>query len=491
MPICDPLYLALLLPIVLICYALPAGHWRAAFLLIVSYAYYLTFPLAFFPILVAVTLVAYVGGLLIERCRETRFFASVVTAVLLACFAPMIFYKYLIPLWSAVSDQGDGTDWGATTAAQVLFPVGLSFYTFAAAGYLADIALGLTAAERRPLTLALFCGFFPIVTQGPIPRTAGTLGQLHFKRGFDAERGMRGISEILIGAVMKVWIADSLAGPSEMVYADLANCPPLEHLVATIYFAFQIYADWAGYSLIAIGSARLLGIDIPENFRQPYLSTNMQEFWRSWNISLMNWLRDYVFTPLCLLLRRWPPRLATSVAVFITMILLGVWHAVGWGYVLYGVANGLLVVGSQWTLASRDRFWRSVGCPALLVTLFRIPATFLLVVFTDIIVRAQSLDDVLYIYSGVFSPALISNFANVFSADPDLSKSVFHHIHFNMDVLLIAALIVGDIFARTKTVPVFRFPVPARAAVYSACAIAVLYYAASPHIARPFVYFRF
>lgn len=485
MPISAPLYLAVLPVVVLVSYRMPAGRWRAVFLLLVSYGYYLTFPPAFFPLLVAITGTAYLGGLLIERCNGTRLFRWVVLAVLLACFAPMVFYKYLVPLLSAAF-EGQGAD---PALARWVLPVGLSFYTFAAVGYLADVSLGVIAAERRPLAVALFCGFFPIVTMGPIPRTS-MLRQLQFTRPFTAERGMRALSEILIGALLKLGIADALAGPTNAVYADLASCSPLEHLAATAFEAFQVYADWAGYSLIAIGSARLLGVDIPDNFRQPYLSTNMGEFWRSWNISLLNWLRDYVFTPLRLMLRN-RPKLATPFAIMVTFVLLGIWHAAGWGYLLYGAVNGLLVAGSQLTLPRRDRFWKELHFPPLLLRLWRIPATFLIVLLTIPLVRARTLEDALFVYRGLFSPKLVADIVNLFGSSPNAGVGTFHYIHLNGDVLLIAVLIAGDIVARMKTVPSFRFPIAVRLALYAVCLLAVVHQAISPEAPSPFVYFQY
>ncbi|HXZ00674.1 MAG TPA: MBOAT family O-acyltransferase [Stellaceae bacterium] len=482
MPICDPLYLALLIPVVLVFYFLPAGPWRPVFILLVSYVYYLSFPAVFFPALLFVSAVAYAGGLLIARSRETRFFPSVVTTVLLVCFAPLIFYKYISSLLLTSPDLA-GADHGW------VLPVGLSFYTFAAAGYLADVALNVTREQRQPLNVALFCGFFPIVTMGPVPRRA-MFEQLQFRRGFTADRGWRAFTEILVGAVVKLVFADHLAAPADAVYADLASSPPLEQLVGSIFGVYYVYADWLGYSLLAIGSARLLGVDIPDNFRQPFLSTTIPEFWRSWNISLLNWFRDYIFTPLRLALRR-HPRLCTPVAVFVTFVLLGVWHAAGWGYLLYGVANGVLVVLSQWTLARRDRFWRFVGCPPFVVKLCRVPITFLLVTLTLPFVRAANVSEAFHVYGGIFSPRIVANLVNLFRETPDPAMGVFHHIHFGVGFLMIAALVLGDVIMLVKPKFVLSPPILMRAAVCAICLVAVMSYAMSPSTARPFVYFQY
>ena len=140
--------------------------------------------------------------------------------------------------------------------------------------------------------VALFCGFFPIVTASPIPRTTTVMPQLDFKRQFTSERGMHAVTEILTGTVMKLWIADTLGASVAPVFADLANSTPGRAISGDDFVRVSLYADFAGYSLIAIGSARLLGVDIPPNFRQPFLANSLPEFWRRWHISLFSWLSD-------------------------------------------------------------------------------------------------------------------------------------------------------------------------------------------------------
>ena len=236
-------------------------------------------------------------------------------------------YKYLLPLFLASTRAGP--NWQLTNA-ELTIPIGLSFYTFAAVGYLVDVALSIIPAERSIFRVALFCGFFPIVTAGPIPRTS-IVPQFDFMRPFTSDRAMAAITELLTGTVMKFWIADILGATSSAVFSDLAHSPPLEQLVAAIVFAFQLYADFAGYSLIAIGSARLLGVDLPANFRQPFLADSIPEFWRRWHISFLSWLRDYVYLPLIFSWRRLP-RLASAAATFIVLTLVGIWHGAGWGF---------------------------------------------------------------------------------------------------------------------------------------------------------------
>jgi alginate O-acetyltransferase complex protein AlgI len=482
----DPLYLALLLPLALVMNLLPGGTPRAILILLCSYAYYCTFSLQQLPILLVVTAIAFAGGLLIERFAESRSNGWVTAAVIALCISPLIVYKYLL---TSISGHV-GADW-QLTAAGLTIPIGLSFYTFAAIGYLADVALGVISAERRLLSVALFCGFFPIVTAGPIPRTTTVLPQLAFGRPFTSERAMAAVTEILTGTVMKFWIADTLGATSTTVFSDLTHSPPLEQFVAAIFFAFQLYADFAGYSLIAIGSARLLGVDIPPNFRQPFLADSIPEFWRRWHISLLSWLRDYVYMPLYVSWRG-RPRLANAAATLITFVLVGIWHGAGWGFVVFGVVHGIIMIYAM-TLTIRGRIWARLNVPHFVVRLVRVPITFLVVALTLVLIRARDMGDAIEIYRSIFSFRMIDNVANLFRSNPDATLAFGHIVprQRGLDFILVAILVLGDLFAQSKKFDFFKLPRVARATFYAACVLTVFYQATSANPLKPFLYFQF
>ncbi len=480
MPIADPLYVLCLIVVSTIFYLLMAGFWRVAFVLAASYLYYLTFQWTFFPQLLLITSIAYLGGLTIQHFSETRAHRWTACGFLLMCFAPMIAYKYVFPFWNAAPEN--------VALSGLIYPVGLSFYTFAAAGYLADVTLGVIDAESRPLRLAVFCAFFPTVTMGPVMRT-DFLQQLTFAREFNPDRTIKAFSEILIGVVLKLWFADSLAVPANAIYGDLYQATPLALFIATAFVAFQVYADWLGYSMIAIGSARLLGVDLPENFRQPFISTSIPEFWRKWNISLINWLRDYVFTPLRLQFQSLP-RLGIPLATLITFTLLGIWHAAGWGYVLYGVVNGVLVVASQATLAARNRIWEKLRCPSAVVKSIRVPITFLIVVMTVPLIRAGSLGNALFVYGSIFSWRFLQEIGILLVSPVNGYRSGILPSHCGISLLLIMAIIGGDLIAIYKPPRILKFRAT-MPAIYFVCSCAILYYAMNYREVSPFVYFRY
>jgi alginate O-acetyltransferase complex protein AlgI len=486
----EPLYLVLILPLAVGVNLLPSGLPRALVLLLASYAFYCTFSAVQLPILLFITGIAFAGGIVIERAAKSRWNNLITAAAIAICLAPLISYKYLLPLaWGTFRV---GANWQLTPA-ELTNPIGLSFYTFAALGYLADVALGVTAAEYRPFRLALFCGFFPIVTSGPIPRTTTVLPQLDFRRPFTSERGMQAVTEILAGTVMKLWIANSLGVSVASVFSDLAHCSALERLTAIILFAFQLYADFAGYSLIAIGSARLFGVDIPPNFRQPFLAGSIAEFWRRWHISLLIWLRDYVYMPLSVSWRRYRYRwLANAAAAFITLVLVGIWHGAGWGFVMFGVVHGLLVIYSS-TLKGRDKLWAALKVPALAVRVIRVPITFLVVALTFVLIRAHDLGEALSIYRSIFNLDMVHEISRLLRF---YSGSNFAFVHLNatefgMDLVLVAALLTGDVLARSKRFDFFALPAPARAVFYTLCVMTVLYQVISANAPQPFVYFQF
>jgi alginate O-acetyltransferase complex protein AlgI len=483
----EPIYLACLVPVVAATYVVPGGRPRQFFLLAVSYAYYLTFGVIFFAILLSITCLAYCGALLLERVAQTRHAGTLLTVLLAASLLPLAFFKYLEPLF--VTGTGlAGASWQLSMA-QLVLPIGLSFYTFAAIGYLIDVHLGVVApAERNPLRVALFTGMFPYVTAGPIPRTLQIMPQLELRSRFDADRAMQGVREILVGVIMKFWIADSLTVPAATVYSNLAGSIPLEKLVATVFFAFQLYTDFAGYSLIAIGSARLLGVDVPDNFRQPYLSQSLAEFWRRWHISLVGWMRDYVFYPISMRWRR-HPRIAVPAAMFLTLVLIGIWHGCGWGFLAFGALHGLLLAIATITKGSRERLHRQFAVEPLILVPIRVLITFAIVALSLVLIRAQTLTQALAVYHDIFSIALLKNVQHVLGGAPDTFTYI--HLHDNVtNIALIVLVVAGDIFARTQ-MQLARLPSLAQGILYAASVLTVLYQVIAADAPRPFVYFQF
>jgi alginate O-acetyltransferase complex protein AlgI len=240
-------------------------------------------------------------------------------------------------------------------ALKLLLPVGISFYTFQTLSYTIDIYRGTLKPAKSWMEFALFVAFFPQLVAGPIVRASDFLPQLEHAPWIDRERLVKGLGRIMLGLVKKVAIADLIGAKLvDPVYAESASASGLEATIAMYAFALQVYCDFSGYSDVAIGSARLFGIRIPENFRAPYAAASLTDFWRRWHISLSFWLRDYVYIPLG---GSRGIAALTYLNLMITMVLSGLWHGADWKFAIWGALHG------AWL--GIERFWKVRGLPWL------------------------------------------------------------------------------------------------------------------------------
>lgn len=398
----DLRYLLVLGIVTLIVHAIPQGAPRLLSMAFISLVFYVSLNPGTWYVLVAVATLAYFSGLLLSRVPDGRargmLFATLLTATLL----PLLFFKYAATAHHLLPPDGDlAARW--STMANIILPVGISFYSFLAAGYVIDVFVGSLPAERNVIRFGAVMFFFPHLTAGPIERARHLLPQLGNLGVFNYERAVTGLRAILTGLFLKIVVADTLAPYVDAVYSAPRNHGAVDLALATIYFSFQVYADFAGYSLIAIGSARLLGIELTINFMQPWLSQNLPDYWRRWHISLSSWFRDYVFMPLQFQARRWGAYGLAGALVF-TFVLVGIWHGAGFNFAVFGLIHGTLVAFSTLTFSRRDRFWRSrVPRPVLLV--LRATTTFLIVTLTFILFRASGLREALWIYKALLTGA--------------------------------------------------------------------------------------
>ena len=287
--------------------------------------------------------------------------------------------------------------------------VGVSFYTVQAISYLLDVSRGVIPPERNPGRLCLYLCFFPKLLQGPIERASQLLPQFRHLRWPDYSDLRLGVLLITWGTFKKVAVADRLAGFVNPVYGDVHGYSALPLLVATVLFAFQLYADFSGYTDIAIGSARLFGVRLSQNFDSPYASTSIAEFWRRWHMSFSSWLRDYLFLPVT----SWLSRRITSDRVLlirtdfflylcgtsVTMLVCGLWHGASWTFIVWGGLHGLYLVSSQATRKIRSAARRVLGVRRQQSFLggIRVLCTFSLICVAWIFFRASTLADGWYV----------------------------------------------------------------------------------------------
>jgi alginate O-acetyltransferase complex protein AlgI len=320
-----------------------AAYWRLrhrhqnVVLLVASYVFYGAWNWRFLSLMLISTVLDYSVGRAMPGSRHKGRLLLVSMVGNLGILATFKYFGFFV---DSAYEFLDAIGIGATRPTlDVLLPVGISFYTFQTMSYTIDIYRGTLQPTRKILDFAVFVAFFPQLVAGPIERAANLLPQVQRPRlRPDRATVESGLFLIVLGLFKKVVIADTVARAVDPVFADAGNASALTLLLGVYGFAVQIYMDFSGYSDIARGSARLLGFELMVNFRQPYLSRDVTEFWRLWHISLSSWLRDYLYIPLCGNRRG---RFRTRVNLMTTMLLGGLWHGASWNFVVWGGLHGL------------------------------------------------------------------------------------------------------------------------------------------------------
>ena len=456
---------AVFLPIVLLGYFLiSARHWRGrkAWLLVASYAFYMSWNPGFVILLLITTLADFVLARQIERTRDPAGRRALLLLSIGTNLGMLGFFKYgafvfANTAWLLRPLLGD-----RTAVFDVVLPIGISFYTFESLSYTIDVYRGRIAACRSLLDFSLFLAFFPHLVAGPIVRPATFLPQL------DAPPRMReaavedALARIVIGLVKKVLLADLLGEYVDRVF-DVPSAYAGTNVLLAIYaYAFQIYYDFAGYTDIALGVAGLFGLVLPENFDRPYLAESPRDFWRRWHISLSTWLRDYLYVPLGG--DRISPR-RTAWNLFVTMVLGGLWHGAAWHFVAWGAYHGGLLAGER---ALHDR-----GVPWLPATVTgRRLITFHLVCLGWVLFRAPDIAGAANVLRNLWGWGFVSSRLATQTAI----------------LVAVAAALHAGLPARDARAAWVRIPPWAQGAAYAAVFGAMLLLA--PASAR-FIYFQF
>ena len=313
---------------------------RKLLLLVASYGFYASWNPFFVVLLGFSTAVDFVAALAMERAASQRRRRALLLVSLCVNLGLLGFFKYGKFLTeSALAAVGMTLPEGSTLL-EVALPVGISFYTFQSLSYSIDVYRGRQQATRSALDFALYVSFFPQLVAGPIVRASQLLPQLRGARSTSAEDAVEGLMRIGVGLVKKVVLADTLAIYVDQVFEAPGLHSGPEVVLALYAFSFQAYFDFSGYSDIAIGLARLFGVRLPENFDHPYRATSIREFWQRWHITLSTWLRDYLYVSLG---GNRGGRARTVLNLFITMLLGGLWHGAGFGFLYWGAYQGVML----------------------------------------------------------------------------------------------------------------------------------------------------
>ncbi|HJN43750.1 MAG: acyltransferase [Acidobacteria bacterium] len=407
-------------------YAVP-HRFRWPLLLATSLIFYATFSAAYLVLLLVITLVTYRAGLALGATadpRRTRVLLATSVAAVLGALVVFKYYDFLAgTLEGGLATVGAGGSGPLFPRLGLVVAAGLSFYTFSCVSYLVDVSAGRLPPERHLGHFALYVAFFPKLLAGPIERARPFLTQLLQPVSFSADGVTQGLQLMLWGLFKKVVLADRLAIFVDTAYGQAAFSSPADLVLATYFFAFQLYCDFSGYSDMAIGAAKVLGIDLMENFRRPYFSTSVPEFWtRRWHLSLAGWFRDYLYVPLGGSRRSRLRLYANVLAVFLVS---GLWHGASWTFVVWGGLNGLYQVCSLATRGMRERVCAAVRLPGGLGGLLRGLLTFHLILVTWIFFRAASLADATTIVSRVTaSLATLPRLLQVRIANPEILFSI-------------------------------------------------------------------
>jgi D-alanyl-lipoteichoic acid acyltransferase DltB (MBOAT superfamily) len=288
------------------------------------------------------TIISYGAAILLEKQENTKVKKIILAGTAILCLGVLFVFKYFnFTIESIASIFNLFSIKLSPITLNLLLPVGISFYTFQTLSYVIDVYRGDVRAEHHFGYYAVFISFFPQLVAGPIERTRNLLPQLKQERKFDYDQATYGLKLMAWGYFKKLGVADVLSVYVDAAYASLDTCTGFDLLAAVFFFTIQIYCDFSGYSDIAIGTAKLLGVDLMKNFKSPYFSTSIKEFWSRWHISLSTWFRDYVYIPQggnrCSALRR-------DRNLMITFLASGLWHGASWTYVVWGALHGTVQV---------------------------------------------------------------------------------------------------------------------------------------------------
>lgn len=399
------IFILFLIAVVVLFYLLP-HKFRWVLLLVASYVFYMTWQPAYSILIAFTTVISYVLGNAIAKNREkAKLFMriGVLTNLLI-----LFFFKYFNFLNEAIRDVLGLVHVDYTfTGLNILLPVAISFYTFQTLSYILDIYYGKIKPCHHLGKFALYISFFPQLVAGPIERSSNLLPQLEKVTKLVPDNILIGAKRVIWGLFKKVVIADRLAIIVDTAFDNAADQSGLVLILAIVLFAFQLYCDFSAYSDIAIGSAKLVGITLMENFNIPFVSKNVTEFWRRWHISLSTWLRDYLYTPIMFKRKKWGKK-AIIYSLFVTFFICGLWHGPRWTYVVFGVLQGLALTG-ELLLAKQRKKW-SDSIPNWFYANLSMSLTFIFMLLCFMFFRADSLNHSMIILSGILD---LGNFNSV------------------------------------------------------------------------------
>jgi D-alanyl-lipoteichoic acid acyltransferase DltB (MBOAT superfamily) len=451
-------------------------------------------------ILLTTIVIDYFAGIYIERSNEKgrKFFLSLSIISLCAFLFSFKYFNFFNANFAALASFLDLRY--PMPMLKIILPIGLSFHTFQSLSYVIEVYRGNQKAERNFGIYALYVMFYPQLVAGPIERPQNLLHQFYEKHSFEAGRVSDGLKLMLWGMFKKVVIADRLAVFVNQVYEHPHDYTGLWLILATVFFAFQIYCDFSGYSDIAIGAAQVMGFRLMQNFNRPYFSKSIAEFWKRWHISLSTWFRDYLYLPLGGN-RVSPPRWYFN--LFITFVVSGLWHGANWTYIVWGALNGAYLIIGVWS--HQFRFPKLPRQFSWLTNVSKVFGTFALTCFAWIFFRARNIGEAMLIVRNLLRgiPAqldfvlwhilqLVQGRLSLYSELSYNGKPLLPLNELLLSLGLIGFLLGVQVWQRKKPLMsvIAGQPIWVRWLVYYA-AIMIMGFWGVYHNAREFIYFQF
>ena len=409
-------------------------------ILVSSYIFYGWWDYRFLSLIFLSTIVDYIIGLNIPKQDSEKKQKLLLLCSVLFNLSVLGFFKYYnffvdswIDLFSSV-----GYEIKSVWTLNIILPVGISFYTFQTMSYTIDIYRKKLEPTKDIISFASFVSFFPQLVAGPIERASNLLPQILTKREFKYEQGVQGLRLILWGMFKKVVIADSLAPSVDNIFSNYQGFGGGVLWLGAIYFAFQIYCDFSGYSDIAIGTSKLFGFELMSNFKFPYFSRNIGEFWRRWHISLSTWFRDYLYIPLG---GSKEGKLKGIRNIFIIFLISGFWHGANWTFIFWGLFHAILFIPSFVLNTNRKYTTSIIGENTFLPSpreLLQVGITFVLVTISWVFFRSETIENSFdFLYKMIFE----FNFPKIY----------------NFELIIIFTLIIIDYLIRINERNIFSF----------------------------------
>lgn len=467
-----------------------------ALLLVASYVFYGWWDWRFLFLLIFISGSNYLIGLYIDRNDNEKIRKLWLTAGLVINLGVLCVFKYYNFFIDSFIDFIGIIGYDLTrSTTRIVLPVGISFYTFLSLSYIIDIYKKNLRAQENPIDVLLSLSFFPIILAGPIQRPSTLLPQISGKREFEYAKMVDGLRQILWGMFKKIVLADTCGANADYIFSNHSTLEGSVLVMGAVFFAFQLYGDFSGYSDIAIGTGKLLGFNLMQNFAYPYFSRDITEFWKRWHISLTQWFRDYIFLPLSFSIS-WKIRTGKVgfmktdmfiyiVASLVTWFLTGLWHGANYTFIVWGMIHGIFLIVHHWQGKPRKKLLKKLGTNNnnwIVVGLETI-VTLLVVLFAWIFFRADSIHEAIaYIRNivdhGIFSLSILNlRGRGISSTLIDAS-------------IAIAVMVIIEWLQRKKQhgLEIQHYPVVLRWSIYWILAFICLIYLGNE---RTFIYFQF